>query len=88
VRACGALAQDPVSVVRYIFDLHTRHGAILALMAPKCKSETPAAGRLLPKQRMQNSNFGRAKDFPCFSRNSSFIEQLPKIAKSCDSVFR
>jgi hypothetical protein len=64
VRACGALAQDPVSVVRYIFDLHTRHGAILALVAPKCKPETPAAGRLLPKQRMQDSNFGRAKGFP------------------------
>lgn len=30
VRACSALPQDPMGVVRHIFDLHTRHGAILA----------------------------------------------------------
>src|SRR5947209_4672297 len=28
--------QDGVNIVGYILDLHARHGAILALMAPKC----------------------------------------------------
>jgi hypothetical protein len=33
---CGgcALAQDRVSLLRHIFDLHARHGAIMALEAP------------------------------------------------------
>jgi hypothetical protein len=33
----GSLPQDPVGVFRDVFDLHTRHGAILAPLAPKCK---------------------------------------------------
>ena len=37
VCACSALPQDPMSVVRHIFDLHTRHGAILAPLAPQYK---------------------------------------------------
>src|SRR5215475_2207874 len=35
MRGGGALAQDRVSPLRHIFDLHARHGAIMALEAPK-----------------------------------------------------
>ena len=34
-----SLPQDSVGVFRNVFDLHTGHGAILALLAPKCKRE-------------------------------------------------
>jgi hypothetical protein len=34
VRSGRALAQDRVGLFRHIFDLHTRHGAIMALEAP------------------------------------------------------
>jgi hypothetical protein len=34
MRACSSLAQDPVSLLRNIFDLHAWHGAIMALPAP------------------------------------------------------
>jgi hypothetical protein len=37
VCAGGALAQHSVSVLRNVFDLYARHGAILAPTAPKCK---------------------------------------------------
>lgn len=33
----STLAQDPMGVFRHIFNLHARHGAILAPLAPKCK---------------------------------------------------
>jgi hypothetical protein len=35
--ARSAFPQHAMSVVRNVFDLHTGHGAILALMAPLCK---------------------------------------------------
>ncbi len=34
MRGRCALAQDRVGLLRYILDLHTRHGAIMALEAP------------------------------------------------------
>lgn len=37
MRPRSPLPQHSVSVLRYVFDLHARHGAILALLAPKCK---------------------------------------------------
>ena len=43
--ARGTLPQDPVNVVRNIFDLHTRHGAIVAPLAPQCKSPDPLYAR-------------------------------------------
>jgi hypothetical protein len=39
MRAGGPLAQHAVSVLWNVFDLHARHGAILAPTAPKCKRE-------------------------------------------------
>ena len=38
-----SLPQDSVSVFGNVFDLHARHGAILAPVAPQCKS-TAAVG--------------------------------------------
>jgi len=35
--AGSALPQNAMGVVRNVFDLHTRHGAILAPLAPFCK---------------------------------------------------
>jgi hypothetical protein len=37
VGACCALTQYPVGLFWNVFDLHARHGAILALLAPKHK---------------------------------------------------
>jgi hypothetical protein len=37
MRACGTLPKHSVSVLGYIFDLHTWNGAILAPLAPKYK---------------------------------------------------
>jgi hypothetical protein len=37
MRTCGSFAQDPVGLLRYIFDLHAWHGGILAPLAPKYK---------------------------------------------------
>jgi len=34
VRGSCALTQDGMSLLRHIFDLHARHGAIMALEAP------------------------------------------------------
>jgi len=34
MRGSCALAQDGMSLLGYIFDLHARHGAIMALEAP------------------------------------------------------
>ena len=45
VCACSALPQDPMSVVRHIFDLHTRHGAIVAPLAPQCKCASSTTTR-------------------------------------------
>jgi hypothetical protein len=42
MRACGSLPQDPVSLFGNVFDLHTRHGAIVAPIAPKCNLWSPA----------------------------------------------
>jgi len=39
MRAGRSLAQHPVGVFGDVFDLNTGHGAILALLAPKCKRE-------------------------------------------------
>jgi hypothetical protein len=39
----GSLPQDPVGVFGDVFDLHTRHGAILAPLAPKCKYSSPSS---------------------------------------------
>lgn len=36
----GSLPQDSVGVFGDVFDLHTRHGAILAPLAPKCKDSS------------------------------------------------
>ena len=44
VRGSCALAQDGVSLLRYIFDLHARHGAIMALEAPVRKYAVMAEG--------------------------------------------
>ena len=35
--SCGPLAQDAMGVFWNVLDLHTGHGAILALLAPICK---------------------------------------------------
>jgi hypothetical protein len=37
VRGGGTLAQDGVSLLGHVFDLHARHGAIMALEAPDRK---------------------------------------------------
>jgi hypothetical protein len=37
VRGSCALPQDSMSLLGHIFDLHARHGAIMALEAPVCK---------------------------------------------------
>jgi hypothetical protein len=34
VRCGGTLTQDGMSLLGHVFDLHTRHGAIMALKAP------------------------------------------------------
>ncbi len=47
MRAGGPLAQHSVSVRRNVFDLHARHGAILALPAPQYKSTGFDVGPLL-----------------------------------------
>jgi hypothetical protein len=39
MRACCSFPQDPVGAFRDVFDLHAGHGAILALLAPKCKRD-------------------------------------------------
>jgi hypothetical protein len=44
MRARRSLPQDSVGVFRDVFDLHTWHGAILALMAPKRKCEEFGVG--------------------------------------------
>ena len=44
MRARRSLPQDSVGVFRDVFDLHTWHGAILALMAPKRKCEEFGGG--------------------------------------------
>jgi hypothetical protein len=40
VRRGGALSQDGVHIVRNVLDLHTGHGAIMALFTPKSKRAT------------------------------------------------
>nr|WP_211278717.1 hypothetical protein [Mycobacterium lacus] len=46
MRTRGPLTQNPVGVFRNILDLHARHGAILAPMAPKYNHALHPGGHL------------------------------------------